>query len=78
MLDLRGYFMAIHDDGVKVVGYSRVSRLCDHQTSDDRISEKLLSNGPPSLRPNVLPKNVTTDVRGGKKGQQFLGSKIGV
>ena len=24
-----------------MVRYSRVSRLCDHQTSDDRISEKL-------------------------------------
>ena len=46
--------MTTHGDGGKMVRYSRVSRLCDHQTSDDGISEKLLSNGPSSLRPRVL------------------------
>ena len=47
-----------------MVHYSRVSRLCDHQmeTSDDRISEKLLSNGPsfppfPCVAMNLLRKS---------------------
>ena len=33
--------MTTHGDKGKIVRYSRVSRLCDHQT-DDHISEKLL------------------------------------